>query len=60
VDSDCVSYAVSGPQAPVEILMDRWGVPHVYTSSRYDAFFAQGGFAPKFDPTPELQSLHLN
>src|SRR5215218_2859821 len=42
VDSDSVSYAVSGPLAPVEILIDRWGVPHVYASSPYDAFFAQG------------------
>ena len=40
--SDNVSYAVSGPRAPVEILIDRWGVPHVYASSTYDAFFAQG------------------
>jgi len=39
---DSVSYAVSGPRAPVEILIDRWGVPHVYASSPYDAFFAQG------------------
>jgi penicillin G amidase len=42
VDSDCVSYAVSGPQAPVEILIARWGIPHVYASFPYDAFFAQG------------------
>ena len=33
---------MSGPQASVEILIDRWGVPHVYASSPYDAFFAQG------------------
>ncbi|CAA9454859.1 MAG: Penicillin acylase (Penicillin amidase) [uncultured Rubrobacteraceae bacterium] len=39
---DSISYAVSGPRAPVEILIDRWGVPHVYASSSYDAFFAQG------------------
>jgi penicillin G amidase len=42
VDLETVSYAVSGPWAPVEILIDRWGVPHVYASSPYDAFFAQG------------------
>ena len=39
---DSVSYAVGGLRAPVEILVDRWGVPHVYASSPYDAFFAQG------------------
>ncbi len=40
--SDSVSYAVSGPQASVEILIDRWGVPHVYATSPYDTFFDQG------------------
>jgi len=42
VDLETTSYAVSGPQASVEILIDRWGVPHVYATSPYDAFFAQG------------------
>src|SRR3712207_2150472 len=36
------SYAVEGLKGPVEILVDRWGVPHVYASSADDAFFAQG------------------
>jgi len=27
------SYAVNGPRAPVEILIDRGGVSHVYASS---------------------------
>ena len=36
------SYSVSGLEAPVEILIDSWGVPHIYASSTYDAFFAQG------------------
>ena len=36
------SYAVEGVTGPVEILVDRWGVPHVYASSADDAFFAQG------------------
>ena len=26
----------------MEILIDSWGVPHIYASSTYDAFFAQG------------------
>ena len=33
---------VIGLAAPVRILRDRWGVPHVYAASRDDAFFAQG------------------
>ena len=36
------SYAVEGLKGPVEILVDRWGVPHVYASTADDAFFAQG------------------
>jgi penicillin amidase len=42
VAPDNVSYVVDSLQAPVEILVDRWGVPHVYASSPDDAFFAQG------------------
>jgi penicillin amidase len=33
---------VRGLSSPVEILVDRWGVPHIYASSSHDAFFAQG------------------
>jgi penicillin amidase len=33
---------VPGLQAEVEILTDRWGVPHIYARSADDAFFAQG------------------
>jgi penicillin G amidase len=47
VDVDTTSYAVSCPRAPVEILIDRWGVSHVYASSPYDAFFAQGWCAAR-------------
>jgi penicillin G amidase len=35
-------FVVRGLKAPVEILVDHWGVPHVYASTTYDAFFAQG------------------
>lgn len=34
--------SVEGLQEPVEIAVDRWGVPHIYASSRHDVFFAQG------------------
>jgi penicillin amidase len=44
---DTTSYAVNGPRAPVEILVDRWGVSHVYASSPYEAFFAQGWCAAR-------------
>ena len=32
---------------PVEILRDRWGVPHIYASNTGDLFFAQGFIAAK-------------
>ncbi len=31
-----------GLQANAEIIVDRWGIPHIYAASRHDAFFAQG------------------
>lgn len=33
---------IDGLQAPVEVLFDRWGVPHVYARSREDAWLAIG------------------
>jgi penicillin amidase len=36
------TYVVPGLSEPVEILIDRWGVPHVYAESRDDLFVAQG------------------
>lgn len=34
--------AVSGLRAPVRVVRDTWGVPHIYASSSEDLFFAQG------------------
>jgi penicillin amidase len=31
-----------GLRQPAEILLDRWGVPHIYAQSQHDAFFVQG------------------
>ncbi|MEV0400436.1 penicillin acylase family protein [Actinoallomurus sp. NPDC050550] len=36
------TYVVPGLSESVEILIDRWGVPHVYAESRDDLFVAQG------------------
>ncbi|MFB3117692.1 MAG: penicillin acylase family protein [Myxococcota bacterium] len=35
-------HAVEGLSAELEILLDRWGVPHIYAESLDDVFFAQG------------------
>lgn len=34
--------AVDGLAAPVEVLRDRWGVPHIYAADLDDLFLAQG------------------
>jgi penicillin amidase len=33
---------VAGLEKPVEIIRDRWGVPHIYAQTSADLFFAQG------------------
>lgn len=33
---------VAGVKQPVEILVDKWGVPHIFAKSSDDAFFGQG------------------
>jgi penicillin G amidase len=35
-------WSAAGLSAPAEILIDQWGVPHIYASSARDAFFVQG------------------
>lgn len=36
------SFQIKGVQAPVEIIIDHWGIPHVYAQNEADLFFAQG------------------
>ena len=38
---------VDGLAQPVEIIRDRWGVPHIYAQSTHDLFFAQGYITAK-------------
>src|SRR5580698_9538891 len=33
---------IPGLDGPVEIVVDTWGIPHIYASTIHDAFFAQG------------------
>src|SRR3954471_16583127 len=34
--------AVAGLAQPAEIIVDRWGIPHIYAKTSRDAFFLQG------------------
>src|SRR5262245_21910629 len=36
------TYAVPGLSAPVRVVRDRWGVPHIYAQTTEDVFAAQG------------------
>jgi penicillin amidase len=33
---------LAGPSAPIEVIRDRWGVPHIFAETARDALFAQG------------------
>ena len=33
---------IEGLREPVEIIRDRWGIPHIYAANQHDLFFAQG------------------
>jgi penicillin amidase len=36
------TWSVRGLRAPAEIIVDQWGVPHIFAGSARDAFFLQG------------------
>src|SRR5271165_84765 len=40
--ADAAVMQVAGLRQPAEILVDRWGVPHIFAANNDDAFFAQG------------------
>ena len=37
-----ITYSIGGLAQEVEILRDKWGVPHIYAKTTEDLFFAQG------------------
>ncbi|MGP3776325.1 penicillin acylase family protein [Streptomyces sp. SDT5-1] len=41
-DVEVTDYRVRGLRAPVEIVEDRYGVPHIYADNEHDVFLAQG------------------
>jgi penicillin amidase len=41
------SFKVAGLEKPASILIDRWGVPHIYANTLYDAFYVQGFMAAR-------------
>ena len=41
IDKDA-TYRVPGLTAAAEIIVDQWGVPHIYAQDHYDVFYVQG------------------
>jgi penicillin amidase len=41
------SMVLPGLERPVQVLVDEWGVPHIYAERLYDAFAAQGFIAAR-------------
>ena len=39
---ETTTLTLSGLEAAAEIIVDRWGIPHIYAASARDAFFVQG------------------
>jgi len=44
---EVINRTLSGISDSVEIITDRWGVPHIYAQNEQDLFFAQGYYAAK-------------
>jgi penicillin amidase len=42
VTAPSASYTVPGLSGDAEIIVDRWGIPHIYAASTEDAFLVQG------------------
>ncbi|MES2902493.1 MAG: penicillin acylase family protein [Pseudomonadota bacterium] len=40
-------FQVQGLEKPAQILIDKWGVPHIYANTFYDAFYVQGFMAAR-------------
>ena len=40
--NDGTTYELEGLENPVEILVDEWGIPHIYADSTEDVYFSQG------------------
>ncbi|MGT2511926.1 penicillin acylase family protein [Cupriavidus basilensis] len=41
------TFKVAGLEKPASVLVDRWGVPHIYANALYDAFYVQGFMAAR-------------
>ncbi len=52
------TFTFQGLHGPVEVVRDRWGIPHIYAASDEDLFFAQG-FVVAQDRIIQMQGMRL-
>ena len=45
--TDTQQAQLSALEKPAEVLIDQWGIPHIYASTTYDAFVVQGYMAAR-------------
>ncbi len=41
-EPNTIQYQLPGLEQPAEIVVDRWGIPHIRARTRHDVFFVQG------------------
>ncbi|MDG2375844.1 MAG: penicillin acylase family protein, partial [Woeseiaceae bacterium] len=42
IQAQDAAYDLAGLEQPAEIIVDKWGIPHIYANTHYDAFLVQG------------------
>jgi penicillin amidase len=40
--TNTIEHSIAGLEQPAEIVVDRWGIPHIRARTRHDVFFVQG------------------
>ncbi len=41
------SYQTAGIEKPARVMVDKWGISHIYANTFYDAFYVQGFMAAR-------------
>lgn len=49
---------IQGLTGPVEVVRDKWGIPHIYASNMDDLFFVQG-YIQAMDRSVQMQGMRL-
>jgi len=52
------TFTLDGLHGPIEVVRDRWGIPHLFATNEEDLFFAQG-FVVAMDRIIQMQGMRL-